>query len=63
MRGKCPMCKAVFEIKPSHNLVYVGIMRFTKCPACGRQSVMNNFVSDPITWPAPEGSVQETSSD
>ena len=35
-------------------LVHVGSSRLTKCPACGKTSIMNNFVTDPITWPAPE---------
>ena len=51
MRGKCPKCGAVFDIKPMPTLIHVGPWRYTKCPACGKSSMMNNFVGDPITWP------------
>jgi predicted nucleic acid-binding Zn-ribbon protein len=51
MRGKCPKCGAVFDIKPMPSLIHVGPWRYTKCPACGKSSMMNNFVKDPITWP------------
>ncbi|MGA2665621.1 MAG: hypothetical protein ABSF83_11825 [Nitrososphaerales archaeon] len=54
MRGKCPKCGAVFAIKPMPSLIHVGPWRYTKCPACGKSSMMNNFVSDPITWPPEE---------
>jgi hypothetical protein len=56
MRGKCPKCGAVFEIKSPFglgSLIHAGSLRLTKCPACGKTSMMNNFVTDPITWPAP----------
>ena len=51
MRAKCPKCHAVFEVKPIPSLVHIGPWRSTKCPACGKTSITNNFVSDPITWP------------
>jgi len=54
MRAKCPKCGAVFEVKPGISLIHVGPWRYTKCPACGKSSMMNNFVSDPITWPPEE---------
>ncbi len=62
MRGKCPKCGAVFEIKLSPSLIHIGPWRYTKCPACGKNSMMNNFVSDPITWPpeAKEGGETQT---
>jgi len=54
MRGKCPKCGAVFEIKLGPSFIHIGPWRYTKCPACGKSSMMNNFVSDPITWPPEE---------
>jgi hypothetical protein len=67
MKGKCPKCKAVFEIKPGLSLIHLGPWRLTKCPTCGKSSMMNNFVNDPITYPpedvakpeAPPMSVEE----
>ncbi|MGA2200167.1 MAG: hypothetical protein ABSG45_09545 [Nitrososphaerales archaeon] len=63
MRGKCPKCGAVFEIRPGLSVMHIGPWRYTKCPACGKNSMMNNFVSDPITWPpeAKEGGVPQVS--
>jgi DNA-directed RNA polymerase subunit RPC12/RpoP len=54
MRAKCPKCGAVFEVGMGPSLIHIGSLRYTKCPACGKRSMMNNFVEDPITWPAPE---------
>jgi predicted RNA-binding Zn-ribbon protein involved in translation (DUF1610 family) len=51
MRAKCPKCGAVFEVKVGLSLVHFGPYRSTKCPACGKRSITNNFVSDLITWP------------
>jgi len=51
MRGKCPKCGAVFNIPLGLSLFHIGPLRWTKCPACGKSSLMNNFVSDAITWP------------
>lgn len=51
MRARCPKCQAVFEVKASPSLVHLGPWRFTKCPACGKSSMTNNFVSDAVTWP------------
>jgi len=58
MRAQCPKCKAVFEVKPGLSVVHLGPWRYTKCPACSKSSMINNFVSDPITWP-PESVDQE----
>lgn len=58
MRAKCPKCHAVFEVSPVPSLVHMGPWRSTRCPACGKRSITNNFVSDPITWP-PEAAIQE----
>jgi ribosomal protein S27AE len=51
MRAKCPKCGAVFEVSVGPSLVHMGPWRSTKCPACGKRSITNNFVKDPITWP------------
>jgi hypothetical protein len=51
MRAKCPSCHAVFEVSLGPSLIHLGPYRSTKCPACGKRSITNNFVSDPITWP------------
>ena len=60
MRGKCPKCGAVFNIKMGLSVLHVGPYRLTKCPACGKRSMMNNFVTDPITWPPEEKEGGET---
>ena len=57
MRAKCPKCGAVFEVNLGPSLVHLGPWRSTRCPACGKRSITNNFVSDPITWP-PESASQ-----
>jgi ribosomal protein S27AE len=49
MRAKCPKCGSVFEVKPGFTLVHAGPYRRIKCPACGKKSIMNNLVNDPIT--------------
>jgi predicted nucleic-acid-binding Zn-ribbon protein len=54
MRAKCPKCGAVFEVEVGLSLVHVGPWRYTKCPACGKRSMMNNFVTDEVTWPPEE---------
>jgi predicted RNA-binding Zn-ribbon protein involved in translation (DUF1610 family) len=51
MRAKCPKCGAVFEVSMGMSMVHFGPYRSTKCPACGKRSITNNFVKDPITWP------------
>jgi hypothetical protein len=63
MRGKCPKCGAVFEIKAGLSVIHVGPWRSTKCPACGKSSMMNNFVRDALTWPpeAKEGGAPQAS--
>jgi len=64
MRAKCPKCQAVFDVKLGVSLIHVGPWRYTKCPACGKSSMMNNFVNDPITWPQEEAEEKgETLSD
>jgi NAD-dependent SIR2 family protein deacetylase len=59
MRAKCSKCKNVFETPLTISLVHIGPLRLMKCPACGKTSMINTFVSDPITWPAPEKAVVE----
>jgi predicted Zn finger-like uncharacterized protein len=54
MRAKCPKCSAVFEVAPGLSLIHAGPYRYVKCPACGKRSMMNNFVDDPTTWPPEE---------
>jgi ribosomal protein S27AE len=54
MRAKCPKCGAVFDVSLGVSLFHVGPWRLTKCPACGKRSMMNNFVNDPVTWPPDE---------
>ena len=54
MRAKCPKCKNVFNVSLGLSIVHIGPYRYTKCPACGKSSLMNNFVNDPITWPPEE---------
>ena len=64
MRAKCPKCQAVFDVKLGLSIVHVGPWRYTKCPACGKSSMMNNFVNDPITWPPEDaGEKKETLTD
>jgi len=60
MRAKCPKCGAVFDVALGMSLVHIGPWRRTKCPACGKSSMMNNFVSDPITWPPEPESADRT---
>jgi hypothetical protein len=59
LRAKCPKCGAVFEVALGISPIHVGPWRYTKCPACGKKSMMNNFVNDPITWPSQEGEKKE----
>ena len=54
MRVKCSKCGNVSEAPLSITLVHFGAYRYMKCPACGRRSFLNCFVSDPITWPESE---------
>jgi len=63
MRAKCPKCGAVFEVKLGLSLVHVGPYRLTKCPACGKFSMMNTFVSDPVTWPPGEAAKEAPQSE
>ena len=58
MRAKCPKCHAVFNVDVGISMFHFGPWRSTTCPACGKTSVTNNFVNDPITWP-PEAANQE----
>jgi len=59
MRAKCPKCSAVFDVKLGVSLVHIGPYRYTKCPACGKSGMMNNFVNGPITWPPEEAQTAE----
>lgn len=57
MRAKCKKCGNVFEMPWAPSLVHIGSLKYTKCPACGKRSMMDTNVSDPVTWPKEE---QET---
>jgi rRNA maturation protein Nop10 len=50
MKAKCPKCGSVFDVKLGLSIIHAGPYRWTKCPACGKSSLMNNFVNDPVTW-------------
>lgn len=54
MRAKCPKCGAVFEAEMAFSLVHVGSLKYIKCPACGKRSMMKTGVSDEVTWPPEE---------
>ncbi len=61
LRAKCPKCNAVFDASHSFPILRLGPKRPLKCPACGKTSLMNAHVKDPITWPAEETKPQQTS--
>ena len=64
MRARCPKCTAVFEVAMGISIIHAGPWRYTKCPACGKRGIMNNFVTDPVTWPKQEeGQAQPTMSE
>jgi endogenous inhibitor of DNA gyrase (YacG/DUF329 family) len=51
MHGKCPKCGVVFDASRSFSMFHLGPLRQVKCPACGKTSLMNTYVKDPLTWP------------
>ncbi|MDG6901316.1 MAG: hypothetical protein JRM80_05080 [Nitrososphaerota archaeon] len=51
MRAKCPKCGAVFERTTMMSLVHLGSLKLVKCPSCGKRSMMDTDVSDPLNWP------------
>lgn len=53
MTAKCSKCGAVFEYKAGISLIHVGAWKYTKCPACGKSSMMNTSLQDPVTSPEP----------
>ena len=55
MRAKCSKCGNVFEMQWTPSLIHIGSLKLLKCPACGKRSMMNTYVNDPITWPKEEG--------
>jgi NAD-dependent SIR2 family protein deacetylase len=59
MKAKCSKCGNVFEAQLTISLIHIGPLRLMKCPACGKTSMMNAFVIEPITWPPEEKAVFE----
>ena len=54
MRAKSPKCNAVFDASHMFSGVHIGPLKQLKCPACGKLSLMNAYIKDPITWPSKE---------
>jgi len=54
MRAKCPKCNAIFDASQMFSGVHIGPLKQLKCPACGKVSLMNAYVKDPVTWPTKE---------
>ena len=54
--AKCPKCNAVFDASHILTLLRLGPLKQLKCPACGKTSLMNAYVKDPLTWPPKETS-------
>ena len=63
MTAKCPKCGAVFEYGMGLSLVHIGSLKYIKCPACGKRSMMNTALRDPVTWPEPAASPQRQPGD
>ena len=61
LHAKCPKCNAVFDASGNIPIVRLGPMRPLKCPACGKTSIMDTHVKDPITWPAKETKPEQAS--
>ena len=51
MKAKCQKCGAVFEYPWHPTLVHIGSIKLLKCLACGKRSMMETDVQDPVTWP------------
>ena len=59
-RAKCPHCGVVFE-EPWHpTLVHTLDKKLLKCPACGKEAMMDVRCTDPVTWPADDAAAPET---
>lgn len=41
MTAKCQKCGAVFEYAMGISLIHVGPLKYIRCPACGKRSMMN----------------------
>lgn len=50
MCAKCSKCGNVFDASRSFSGFHIGPWKQLKCPACGKISLMNTFVKDPLTW-------------
>jgi hypothetical protein len=50
MRAKCPKCTVVFDASRMFSGIHIGPLKQLKCPACGKVSLMNAYVKDPLTW-------------
>ena len=51
MKAKCQKCGVVFEYAWHPTLVHIGSRKLLKCPACGKRSIMETDLDDPVTWP------------
>ncbi|MCL4429532.1 MAG: hypothetical protein M1167_02150 [Chloroflexi bacterium] len=60
MRAKCPKCNNVFDASRSISILHIGTLKQLKCPACGKISLMNTYVKDPLTWPPQEKKQEQT---
>jgi hypothetical protein len=49
----------VFETPWQLTLVHIGSLKYLKCPACGKSSMMHTNVKDPVIW-SPEAGAIET---
>jgi hypothetical protein len=54
IRAKCPKCNVVFDASNMFSGIHIGPLKQLKCPACGKVSLMNAYVKDPVTWPTKE---------
>jgi ribosomal protein S27AE len=52
MRAKCKKCGSVFDTSRTFSIFHIGSLKMLTCPACGKTSLMNSHVKDPINWPA-----------
>jgi ribosomal protein S27E len=51
MRAKCPKCGVIFETPWHPTVVHIGSLKYLKCPACGKSSMMHTGIKDEVTWP------------
>ncbi len=54
MRAKCKKCGNVFDASRSISMFHIGPLKQLTCPSCGKTSLMNTYVKDPLTWPTEE---------